>query len=109
MTQRGHIHNNILDLIGDTPMIRLNRSVKSFQGEFYAKYEGFNPGHSSKDRIALFIIEDAEKKGLIKDGSTIIETTSGNTGFSLAMVALVKGYNCILSVQTNPLKIKLKC
>ena len=108
MIQRGHIHNNILDLIGDTPMIRLNRSVKSFQGEFYAKYEGFNPGHSSKDRIALFIIEDAERKGLIKNGSTIIETTSGNTGFSLAMVALVKGYNCILSVTDKSSKDKIE-
>ena len=108
MAQKGHIHNNILSLIGETPMIRLGRSVKLFKGEFYAKYEGFNPGHSSKDRIALFIIEDAERKGLIKNGSTIIETTSGNTGFSLAMVALVKGYNCILSVTDKSSKDKIE-
>ena len=108
MVQKGHIHKNILDLIGDTPMIRLNNSVKSFQGEFFAKYEGFNPGHSSKDRIALFIIEDAERKGLINNESTIIETTSGNTGFSLAMVALVKGYNCILAVSDKSSKDKIE-
>ena len=108
MAQKGHIHNNILSLIGETPMIRLGRSVKLFKGEFYAKYESFNPGHSSKDRIALFIIEDAERKGLIKNGSTIIETTSGNTGFSLAMVALVKGYNCILSVTDKSSKDKIE-
>ncbi len=108
MVQKGHIHKNILDLIGDTPMIRLNNSVKSFQGEFFAKYEGFNPGHSSKDRIALFIIEDAERKGLINSESTIIETTSGNTGFSLAMVALVKGYNCILAVSDKSSKDKIE-
>ena len=108
MVQKGHIHKNILDLIGHTPMIRLNNSVKSFQGEFFAKYEGFNPGHSSKDRIALFIIEDAERKGLINNESTIIETTSGNTGFSLAMVALVKGYNCILAVSDKSSKDKIE-
>ena len=108
MVQKGHIHKNILDLIGDTPMIRLNNSVKSFQGEFFAKYEGFNPGHSSKDRIALFIIEDAERKGLINSESTIIETTSGNTGFSLAMVALVKGYDCILAVSDKSSKDKIE-
>tara|TARA_B100000003_G_scaffold208522_1_gene229105 strand:- start:1465 stop:2499 length:1035 start_codon:yes stop_codon:yes gene_type:complete len=108
MVQKGHIHKNILDLIGGTPMIRLNNSVKSFQGEFFAKYEGFNPGHSSKDRIALFIIEDAERKGLINNESTIIETTSGNTGFSLAMVALVKGYNCILAVSDKSSKDKIE-
>tara|TARA_B100000287_G_scaffold201222_1_gene190021 strand:- start:93 stop:1127 length:1035 start_codon:yes stop_codon:yes gene_type:complete len=108
MVQKGHTHKNILDLIGDTPMIRLNNSVKSFQGEFFAKYEGFNPGHSSKDRIALFIIEDAERKGLINNESTIIETTSGNTGFSLAMVALVKGYNCILAVSDKSSKDKIE-
>ncbi len=108
MVQKGHIHKNILGLIGDTPMIRLNNSVKSFQGEFFAKYEGFNPGHSSKDRIALFIIEDAERKGLINSQSTIIETTSGNTGFSLAMVALVKGYDCILAVSDKSSKDKIE-
>ncbi len=108
MVQKGHTHKNILDLIGDTPMIRLNNSVKSFQGEFFAKYEGFNPGHSSKDRIALFIIEDAERKGLINSESTIIETTSGNTGFSLAMVALVKGYDCILAVSDKSSKDKIE-
>ncbi len=108
MVQKGQIHQNILSLIGDTPMIRLNKSVESFGGEFYAKYEGFNPGHSNKDRIALYIIEEAERKGLIKTGCTIIETTSGNTGFSLAMVALIKGYDCILSVTDKSSKDKIE-
>lgn len=108
MVQLGQIHQNILNLIGNTPMIRLNKSVESFRGEYYAKCEGFNPGHSNKDRIALFIIEEAERNGLIKSGSTIIETTSGNTGFSLAMVALIKGYNCILSVTSKSSKDKIE-
>ena len=67
-----------------------------------AKVEALNPGHSNKDRIALYIIESAEEKGLIKPGSTIIETTSGNTGFSLAMVSVIKGYNCVLAVSSKP-------
>ena len=79
-------------------LVKLHQITKDFQGEFYAKLEAFNPGHSAKDRIALHIIEDAEKKGIIKKGSTIVETTSGNTGFSLAMISIVKGYKCILAV-----------
>jgi cystathionine beta-synthase len=92
------ITNNILQLVGQTPLVKLHQITKEFQGEFYAKLEAFNPGHSAKDRIALHIIEDAEKKGIIKKGSTIVETTSGNTGFSLAMISIVKGYKCILAV-----------
>ncbi len=91
-------YNSILELIGDTPLIKLNRISKNLKGNFYAKVEAINPGHSSKDRIALYIIEEAEKKGLLKPGYTIIETTSGNTGFSLAMISIIKGYKCILSV-----------
>ena len=71
------------------------------EGEFYTKFEGFNPGHSTKDRIALHIIEQAEKKGILKEGDTIIETTSGNTGFSIAMVSIIKGYDCILAVSSK--------
>src|SRR5690606_14249241 len=78
-------------------------------GNFYAKVEAFNPGHSSKDRIALYIIEQAEKKGILTVGSTIIETTSGNTGFSIAMVSIIKGYNCVLAVssKSSPDKIDM--
>ncbi|MDC0623373.1 cysteine synthase family protein, partial [Flavobacteriaceae bacterium] len=75
--------------------------TSSFKGNFYAKLESFNPGHSSKDRIALFIIEEAERKGIIKPGDTIIETTSGNTGFSIAMISIIKGYDCILAVSSK--------
>jgi cystathionine beta-synthase len=69
--------------------------------------EAFNPGHSTKDRIALYIIEEAEKKGILKPGDTIIETTSGNTGFSLAMVSIIKGYDCILAVSSKSSKDKI--
>ena len=71
------------------------------EGSFFAKLEGFNPGHSTKDRIALHIIEEAEKSCLLKPGNTIIETTSGNTGFSVAMVSIIKGYECILAVSSK--------
>lgn len=94
-------YHSILELIGNTPLIKLNKSVKNYKGNFYSKFEAFNPGHSNKDRIALHIIEAAEEKGLLNPNSTIIETTSGNTGFSLAMVSLVKGYNCILAVSSK--------
>ncbi len=86
------IANNILELVGKTPLVKLDKITSALKGEYYAKIEGSNPGHSSKDRIALYIIEEAERKGLLKPGSTIIETTSGNTGFSIAMVSIIKGY-----------------
>ena len=100
-------YQNILKLIGDTPLVRLNRIVENFEGNYYAKLEAFNPGHSNKDRIAYHIIEEAEKSGLLKPGSTIIETTSGNTGFSLAMVSMIKGYNCILAVSSKSSRDKI--
>ena len=87
--------------------MKLNRIVENFEGNFYAKLEAFNPGHSNKDRIAYHIIEEAEKSGLLKPGSTIIETTSGNTGFSLAMVSMIKGYNCILAVSSKSSRDKI--
>ena len=93
--------NNILNLIGNTPLIKLDKTVLGFKGSYYAKSEAANPGHSNKDRIALFIIEEAERKGLLQKDSVIIETTSGNTGFSIAMVSLVKGYECILAVSSK--------
>ncbi|GAB1308998.1 cysteine synthase family protein [Urechidicola sp. KH5] len=90
-------------------MIKLNNITKDLDGEFLAKFEGYNPGHSTKDRIALYIIEQAEKQGILKPGNTIIETTSGNTGFSLAMVSISKGYECILAVssKSSPDKIDM--
>jgi len=94
-------HNNVLELIGNTPLIKLNKIAQKMKGNYFAKVEAFNPGHSTKDRIALYIIEEAEKKGILKPGDTIIETTSGNTGFSIAMVSIVKGYECILAVSSK--------
>ncbi|AOR26807.1 cystathionine beta-synthase [Formosa sp. Hel3_A1_48] len=95
------IFDNILELVGDTPLVKLNTITKTFPGTYIAKLEAFNPGHSSKDRIALHIIEQAEKKGILKPGDTIIETTSGNTGFSIAMVSMIKGYDCVLAVSSK--------
>jgi len=100
-------HNNVLELIGNTPLIRLNKITSNLSGNFFAKVEGFNPGHSTKDRIALYIIEEAERKGILNPGDTIIETTSGNTGFSLAMVSILKGYECILAVSSKSSKDKI--
>jgi cystathionine beta-synthase len=100
-------YNNVLELIGNTPLIKLNKVTENLEGNFYAKVEAFNPGHSSKDRIALYIIEEAERKGILTPGDTIIETTSGNTGFSIAMVSIIKGYNCILAVSSKSSKDKI--
>lgn len=101
--------DSVLSLIGNTPLIKLNRITSKMSGNFYAKVEAFNPGHSAKDRIALYIIENAEKKGILKPGDTIVETTSGNTGFSIAMVSILKGYKCILAVssKSSPDKIDM--
>ncbi|NNE31028.1 MAG: cysteine synthase family protein [Winogradskyella sp.] len=101
MDKNNNVFDNVLQLIGSTPLIKLNRMTADFDGEFYAKVEAFNPGHSSKDRIALHIIEEAERQGILKPGDTIIETTSGNTGFSIAMVSIIKGYECILAVSSK--------
>jgi cystathionine beta-synthase len=101
MEQEIKAYNNVLGLIGNTPLIKINKITEELKGNFYAKVEAFNPGHSTKDRIALYIIEEAEKRGVLKPGDTIIETTSGNTGFSLAMVSIIKGYDCILAVSSK--------
>ena len=101
------VEKNILNLIGNTPLIHLKNIVAGFKGSFFSKFEALNPGHSNKDRIALYIIEEAEKSGILKPGDTIIETTSGNTGFSLAMVSLIKGYECILAVSSKSSKDKI--
>lgn len=100
-------YNNVLELIGNTPLIKIDKITQGLKGNFYAKVEAFNPGHSTKDRIALYIIEEAERTGILTPGDTIIETTSGNTGFSLAMVSIIKGYNCILAVSSKSSKDKI--
>jgi cysteine synthase A len=90
------VGNNILELIGETPLVKLNRIVGKTDADVYLKLEFFNPGGSVKDRIALSMIEEAEKRGELKPGSTILEPTSGNTGIGLAMVAAAKGYRAVL-------------
>lgn len=91
-------HESILDLIGNTPMVRLKKVADKNMAAIFAKLEMFNPGGSVKDRIALNMIEQAEKKGLLKPGSVIVEPTSGNTGIGLAIVGCVKGYKVILAM-----------
>jgi len=90
-------HNNILETIGNTPLVKLNSITKDLKGLFLAKIETTNPGNSIKDRMALKMIEDAEKDGRLKPGGTIIEGTSGNTGMGLAIAAVLKGYKCIFT------------
>ena len=92
------IYNSIIETIGNTPMVRLNNIVRGIQGTVLAKVEYFNPGNSTKDRMALKMIEDAEKSGKLKPGGTIIEGTSGNTGMGLALTAIAKGYKCIFTM-----------
>lgn len=91
------VKNNILETIGNTPLVRLNKIVKDLPCEVYAKVEYFNPGNSTKDRMALKMVEVAEQEGKLKPGGTIIECTSGNTGMGLALAAVVKGYRCIFA------------
>jgi len=92
------IYNSIIDTIGNTPMVKLQNVVRGIQGTVLAKVEYFNPGNSTKDRMALKMVEDAEKAGLLKPGGTIIEGTSGNTGMGLALAAIAKGYRCIFTM-----------
>ena len=87
--------DNLTESIGNTPMVVLNKITNKLPCKVYAKYETFNPGNSVKDRIGLKMIIDAENKGLLKPGGTIIEGTSGNTGLGLAIVAITRGYKCI--------------
>lgn len=89
---------NILEAVGHTPLVRLNRITQGFTGTLYGKCEFLNPGGSLKDRIALHMIEAAEKSGEIKPGDTLIEATSGNTGIGIALAGVVKGYNVIITM-----------
>src|SRR5512139_1304596 len=92
------LHEDILKLIGNTPLVRVNRMTAPEDAEIWAKLEGYNPGGSVKDRIALSMIDSAEKEGKLKPKGTIIEPTSGNTGIGLAMVAAIKGYKLVLTM-----------
>ena len=99
--------NNILEAVGRTPLVRLNRINKDLKPQMYVKAEFTNPGGSVKDRIGLTMIEDAEKRGLLKPGGTIIEGTSGNTGMGLALVAAVRGYKCVFTTTDKQSKEKV--
>jgi len=101
-----NIKNNILETIGNTPMVRLNKITQDLPCEVVAKVDYFNPGNSIKDRMALKMIEVAEKEGKLKPGGTIIECTSGNTGMGLALAAVVKGYKCIFATTDKQSKEK---
>jgi cystathionine beta-synthase len=100
-------YNNILETIGNTPLVKLNNITKDIQATVLAKVETTNPGNSIKDRMAVKMIEDAEKSGKLKPGGTIIEGTSGNTGMGLAMAAIIKGYKCIFTTTDKQSKEKV--
>jgi cystathionine beta-synthase len=94
-------YGNVLETIGNTPLIYLRQASEDLNTQVWAKVESYNPGMSAKDRIALHMIEQAERLGKLKPGGTLVEATSGNTGFSLAMVSAIKGYKCILTVTSK--------
>jgi len=100
-------HDNIMQTVGNTPMVKLHGLSQLAGCLVLGKLESFNPGLSAKDRIGLAVIEAAEKKGLIQPGGTIIESTSGNTGFSIAMACIVKGYKCILTTTDKSAEEKI--
>jgi cystathionine beta-synthase len=107
-TSRTQVSDNILGVIGNTPMVRINRITRGVvPAEVFAKLETFNPGNSIKDRMAVKMIEDAERSGKLKPGGTIIEGTSGNTGMGLAIAAVVKGYKCIFTTTDKQSKEKV--
>ena len=101
------ISNNILETIGNTPMVKINKLCPEIPATILAKVETFNPGNSIKDRMALKMVEDAEKSGMLKPGGTIIEGTSGNTGMGLAIAAIIKGYKCIFTTTDKQSKEKI--
>src|SRR5579884_2117032 len=99
--------HNILEAIGRTPLVRLNRLARDCKAEVYVKADYLNPGGSVKDRIGIAMIDEAERKGLLKPGGTIIEGTSGNTGMGLALVAAVRGYKMIFTITDKQSKEKI--
>lgn len=101
------VYNNILETIGNTPLVKINRITSELPCTVYAKIETSNPGNSIKDRMAVKMIEDAEKSGALKPGGTIIEGTSGNTGMGLAIAAVIKGYKCIFTTTDKQSKEKI--
>src|SRR6266699_6003497 len=102
------ICNNILATVGGTPLVRINRITRGIvRAEVLVKIETFNPGNSIKDRIAVKMIDDAERAGLLAPGGTIVEGTSGNTGMGLAIVAAVRGYRCIFTTTDKQSKEKI--
>ena len=108
MRARKKVADSILDVIGDTPLVRINRITKDvIAADVFAKIETFNPGNSIKDRMAVKMVEDAERSGKLKPGGTIIEGTSGNTGMGLAIAAVVKGYKCIFTTTDKQSKEKV--
>ncbi|MBI3510995.1 MAG: pyridoxal-phosphate dependent enzyme [Bacteroidetes bacterium] len=108
MNPSKHVYENILGAIGNTPLVRINNITKDItKAKVYVKLETFNPGNSIKDRMALKMIEDAEKDGRLKPGGTIIEGTSGNTGMGLAIAAIIKGYKCIFTTTDKQSKEKV--
>lgn len=107
MNPNKRVYDNILQTIGNTPLVKLNKVVADLPCTVYAKVETFNPGNSIKDRMALKMLEVAEKEGKIKPGGTIIEGTSGNTGMGLALAAIIKGYRCIFTTTDKQSKEKV--
>jgi cystathionine beta-synthase len=101
------VYNNILETIGNTPLVRLNRLVKDIPAQVFAKVETTNPGNSVKDRMAVKMVEDAEKAGILKPGGTVIEGTSGNTGMGLALACIIKGYKLICVLNDKQSKEKM--
>jgi len=102
------IHKNILELVGNTPIVELSKIFEGYPFRVLAKLEFLNPGGSVKDRVGIGMILDAEKRGLIKPGSTVIESTSGNTGVGVALAAAVKGYKAIFTIPDKMSKEKIR-
>ncbi|MEE9186781.1 MAG: cysteine synthase family protein, partial [Bacteroidota bacterium] len=98
----------ILTTIGNTPLVRINKISRGYKPQIFAKVESFNPGGSVKDRIGLEIIEEAEREGQLKPGSTIVEATSGNTGLGVAIVAAIKGYKTVFTVPDKMSQEKIR-
>src|ERR1035438_10094804 len=100
-------YNNVLEAIGHTPLIKLNRLTADMKTQVYAKCDYLNPGGSVKDRIGVAMIDDAERRGLLKPGGTIVEGTSGNTGMGLALVAAVRGYKVVFTITDKQSREKI--